>query len=193
MRMEMTDAKIGRSMKNAEIFMAAQFDLAVAAASVGRGAHGRHVRFDLDSRPHPLQAADDDHFIGFEALAHDPQATVEDAARRDGPILQLVVGAQHQDEILTLIGAHGAVFDEDGVVLAAAEQLDAGKHSGRELAVLVFEHCPGPDRPGADIELVVDEVHVAFVRKPLLVGEANFTGFLASRELGRSPSRANWL
>src|ERR1700748_724173 len=34
MRIEMTDAKIGRSIKNAEIFMAAQFDFAVAAVTV---------------------------------------------------------------------------------------------------------------------------------------------------------------
>ena len=45
--------------------------------------------------------------------------------------------------------------------------------------------------PVRDVELVVDEIHVALVRKSLLVGQARRAPDCAtSRELGRSPARA---
>src|SRR5580704_10560995 len=75
MRMASTAAKIGRSMKKAEIFIAASF----LVSPGGRGrcrvrlirAHGDELWCDLDARLHALSAAHDDDIPGLQAVAHD--------------------------------------------------------------------------------------------------------------------------
>src|SRR6186713_1612325 len=66
---ERTAAKIGRSMKNREMFM---------SGLRGQGRHRRGRRVDRallrrhhDARVHLLDAGDDDALVGSDALAHD--------------------------------------------------------------------------------------------------------------------------
>src|SRR5882724_3964596 len=94
MRIESTDAKIGRSMKKEEIFMTAR-------ASRARRhrwhalTHGYPFWRDHGSGPHPLQAVDDHDFTAFETLAYDPQ-TLQRAPELLRAILDLVSGPEHQ-------------------------------------------------------------------------------------------------
>ena len=128
MMIEITDAKIGRSMKKEEMFMSAQATSAVAASGIGAAPIVHHLRRDLHARAHALQSADHDDVARLQTLAHDAQS-VDAAPELDGPVFELVVGAEHEHELLALIGADRAILDQDGIVLAAAEQLHAREQS----------------------------------------------------------------
>src|SRR5580698_6740043 len=110
-----TVANIGRSMKNEEMF--------IACGSLRRGrravrAHRDSLRRHGDPGMHALRAVDHDHIPGFQAVAHDTQ-TVDYASQRDFAIFDLIVGAEQQHVLLTLIGVHRTIFDQDGGIFAA--------------------------------------------------------------------------
>src|ERR1700761_8346639 len=102
-----TEAKIGRSMKNDEIFMALRHALGRRVA-----AHGHPLRRNGDAGMHALRAVHDDDVARLQAFAHDAQA-VDHASERDLAILDLVVGSEQEHIFLTLIGVDRAVFDQD--------------------------------------------------------------------------------
>src|SRR5687768_5195791 len=131
--MEITDAKIGRSMKKEDMFMRAARSSAAAA--------GRHLPgygLDLHARAHSLQAADHDLFPRLQPLADHAQP-VDVAAQLHRAVLQRVFVPDDQHEALALIGADRAIVDEHGVVLGAAEQLHASKQTRREASLLVVQ------------------------------------------------------
>src|SRR5256885_10476760 len=76
-----TPAKIGRSMKNLERFMALRGRCRVTlgcgldiALQLGLGGHAHGLRLQERTRPHTLQAVDDDALAGLQAFGHHPQA-----------------------------------------------------------------------------------------------------------------------
>src|SRR5262249_28845943 len=113
--MAMTLAKIGRSMKNCE-------NIRTSAAREGSGPGGglgvACLRADLAARAGLLQALDD------EPLPR-PQALLDDAPaahlrpQLDGPALDRVVRAEHQEVIALLVGGEGTLGDEQRVLVDA--------------------------------------------------------------------------
>src|SRR5271156_2612769 len=80
-----TEAKIGRSMKNEEMFMALR-------RALGRRVHRYPLRCDGYAGMHALRAVHDDDIARLQALTHDAQA-VDHSSERDLTILDLVVGS----------------------------------------------------------------------------------------------------
>src|SRR5262249_58092881 len=174
--MEMTAAKIGRSMKKREMFIDSLVDsLGVewsgrrARSGLRRSRDGLLLGLDDDVGPRPLDALHDDAVVGRETLAYDPQAVVHRTAG-DLPVADLVVAVHHPDELLGLVALHGIVGNEQRLVSPAADEPESHEQSGREQAVGVGNDGALLDRPGAAVDLVVHEVHVALVREALLVG-----------------------
>src|SRR6478736_8727539 len=82
---ERTPAKIGRSMKKRERFMA--FSVRCGAGRGGRGLFGRGR--EEHARTHALHAIHDDELVGLEARGHDALA-VNGGAKRDLAVLGLL-------------------------------------------------------------------------------------------------------
>src|ERR1700727_2809259 len=112
--MARTVAKIGRSMKNEEIFMRT-LRCARRGGCSGRrvGTHAYTLRRNRNSRVHALRAVHDDHIAGLETLAHDTQA-IDHTAQFHLAVFDLVVGAEQQHVLLALIGIHSAIINENG-------------------------------------------------------------------------------
>src|ERR1700679_3677723 len=150
-RMARTVAKIGRSMKNEEIFMRAL--RCGRRAGRGRRRVGTHVhalRRNRESGVYALRAVHDDHIAGLEALAHHAQA-VDHAAEFHLAVFDLVVGAEQQHVFLALIGVHSTIVDQNGRILSAPEQLHPRKQAWCELTVLVLQHRARADGAGLRI------------------------------------------
>src|SRR5580658_4077037 len=162
-RIASTEAKIGRSMKNEEIFMAALRH----ALRRRVAAHGHPLRRHGEAGVHALRTVHDDDIARLQALAHDAQ-TVDHSSELDLAIFDFVIGSEQEHIFLALIGVHGAIVDQDRVVIVAPDELYAGEEPGGEQAVLVHEHGTRPDGAGLRIELVVDKIHRSRVRKSLL-------------------------
>src|SRR5262249_2973738 len=96
---------------------------------------------------------------------------VDDAAQLDRAIFEPVVRAEHEYISLILIGRDRAILDQDCFVLAAAEQLNPREEPGGEDALSVGEYRADANGAGRGVDLVVDEVDVALVRKSRFVGE----------------------
>src|SRR5437763_994028 len=148
MRIASTVAKIGRSMKNDEMFTAGLGCAGRCRRSAGCiGAHGHHLRSHGEAGMRALCTVHDHHVSGLQALAHDAQP-VKHAAELDASIRHLIVRLEHQDVFLILVGVDGTIVDQDGRVLVAPEQLNPGEHARRIQAVLVVENSPRPDGAG---------------------------------------------
>src|SRR6202042_1631288 len=96
-KMARTVAKIGRSMKNEEIFIAWALRCGRPAGRCRRrvGPHVYALRRNRDSRVHALRAVHDDHIAGLEALAHDAHA-VNHATELHLAVLDFVFRAEQQ-------------------------------------------------------------------------------------------------
>src|SRR6202042_889214 len=110
-----TVAKIGRSMKNEEIFIVRTLRCGRCAGRSGRrvGAHVYALRRNRDSGVHALRAVHDDHIAGLEALAHDAHA-VNHATELHLAVLDLVIRAEQQHVFLALIGIDGTIVNQNG-------------------------------------------------------------------------------
>ena len=109
-----TVAKIGRSMKNEEMFIAIRLSVAR-----GRGvrlgcAHGHPLRCDRDPGMHALRAVHHDDVAGFQPFAHDAQAVDHAAELRLLRYSILLSAPSTQHVLLILVGVDGAVVDQDG-------------------------------------------------------------------------------
>src|SRR5690606_20229704 len=134
----------------------------VVAHGDGLGRH-RHARHE-----HLLHAVHDHLVLRVEARLHHAQA-VDHPAQLHVLAHCGVVRPEHVDVLAVLVGEHGLVVDQLGLELAAALHLHAGEQAGGEHAVGVGQHRAGADGAGGRIDLVVDEVHRALVRKALFV------------------------
>src|ERR1700689_373139 len=117
-------AKIGRSMKNEEMFTRAQsLRRRRRGGCTGRdiaGGHRDRLWCHGDAWMYPLRPADDDNVSGLQSLAHDAQS-VDHSREFDPAIFDLVVGSQQQHVFLILIGVDRGIIDQDRRVLGAAE------------------------------------------------------------------------
>src|SRR5215216_6235094 len=109
-----TPAKIGRSIKNLERFMAAPvgpFELLLAEHGLRRVPHLAHrlsvhrhgFRRHQCTGPHALQSVDDDALAGCQAARHDAQA-VDECPERHLAVGRDVALVDHDHELLVLIG-----------------------------------------------------------------------------------------
>ena len=138
------------------------------AGALGEHGHGGGV--DAHAGPHALQAIDDDLLAGLEA-AGDHAVAVDQPAELDGAILDGAVGLDDQHELLVLVGADGAVGDDGGLIGGAADQLQPGEQPGGERWFGFGKTARARTVPLRGIQLVVEEVDVAFVREgPALAG-----------------------
>ena len=85
-----------------------------------------HRRVDLHAGPHALQAVDHDQLAGRQPLADDAQA-VDERPERDGPRLDLLVGADDQHEAAIEIGADRAILDEHARIRRACPADGGGR------------------------------------------------------------------
>src|SRR5277367_2187246 len=99
-----TVAKIGRSMKNEEIFIVRTLR-GGRRAGRGRsvGAHGYTLRSDRDSGVDALGAVHDNDVARLEALAYHAQA-IDYAPELDLAVFDLIVSTEHKHVLLTLVG-----------------------------------------------------------------------------------------
>src|SRR5258707_1219336 len=95
---EMTAAKIGRSMKKWERRMPGSRSIGVDVRSGGRCRRGaRWLRRNLCARPRAHQAVDDDVVVGCQALRYDAQA-IDDRPERDVFRAGDVLGVDRSEE-----------------------------------------------------------------------------------------------
>src|SRR5450830_365879 len=186
MKIDRTMAKRGRSMKKCEMSMAGRLSFFIGLGSFGRArwrtrrqrpamlVQLHHGRRDGRAGKGPQQAVHHHQFARLDAL--DGAHAIDQGARLDGPLFDDVVLADDEDHLAGLVGGNRPVADDDGRVLAAADQLDAGEQAGRIKPILVVEHGTPADRGGGGIETVVNEIHLASVRKTLFVGQAQVHG-----------------
>src|SRR3970040_329046 len=97
-RIDITAAKIGRSMKKWEIFIAAAFLLVRRA-----GLDLARLGLDLDAGTHAHQPVDDDVVVGLEAVADDPEAAFRRRAGGDDLEAHGAVGGHGVDDLPRLV------------------------------------------------------------------------------------------
>src|SRR5207342_3268394 len=103
-------------------------------AAAARFTHGDELRRHRHAGAHLLQAFHHDDVVHLQAFTHHAQA-IDERPELYGRVFDLVVRTDAQHELHALIGADRAVIDEQGVILAASDQLDASEHAWRETAV----------------------------------------------------------
>src|SRR6218665_1558319 len=168
MTIDRTPAKMGRSMKNLEMFMMKL--RAVLSRSSRRFAarHGGHVNGVFGhpfTRPYPLHAVDHDTVALAQASLDDAQAFVE-IAQAHLAVLDFVVRIDDKHELLRLVGADGHfVHHHCGPGFATAD-LHAGIQPRNERAVCVVECRTDANGPGCRVEPVVDGDHRAVAGVP---------------------------
>ena len=134
-----------------------------------------------------LQSVDDDDVGRYQTLLHHPQS-VDAHTQGNRPVLESAVGLQDQHEFLAEVIADSTLVDEYGVVAVIGDQLDACEQTGSEAAVLVVEDRAGMNGAAARVDLIVDEIQHAFVRKTLFADQAHehrTRGGAVSAPLGR--------
>src|SRR5260221_2286580 len=176
---ESTPAKIGRSIKNLEIFIALLpaidadcFLLETRCRQSRRAAsfHGHRFRRHHIVRAYALQAVDDDVFTFAQAAADNAQA-VDNGAQRDFAVVHLVVGIHHHHVFLVLVGADRLVIDQDGRFRRGAAGANARIHARCQFAVGVVENGADADGARGGVEPVVEGFEVALVRITLFAGQ----------------------
>src|SRR5258705_8354521 len=179
-----TPAKIGRSMKNLEIFMSRprrrcrvpRFALS-ACGDVARrrrlrligASHGDELRRKQRAWAHTLQSVHYDSLAGSETIRHPAQAVDEDAECHLA-VGGLVVGADHHDVFLVLVGADRAFVDHQGRLSLRLAHAQARELTRNETAFGIAEHRPHPHCSALGINLVVDKLHMAFEGRAIAGG-----------------------
>src|ERR1700693_6357245 len=157
---ETTAAKIGRSMKKWERRMRGSRSIGVDWRAGGRCRSGaRWVWRYLCAWPRPHQAIDDD------------AQAVNDRPERDVFRPRDVLGIDHQHELAHLLGPDGGVGHEQLILGRCSRHPNTRKHAGGEFSTRIGEHSAGADGAGGPIDGVVDEIHLALVRKRRLIEE----------------------
>src|SRR5262249_2237950 len=101
---EMTEAKIGRSMKKCAIFISRSLLVARLRAG-GRRRSALLLRVDRHARPDPGEPVHHDRVVGRQTGLDDALAAARELAERQVFRLHLVVGPQHEDELAYLLAA----------------------------------------------------------------------------------------
>src|SRR5579883_610968 len=193
MMIEMTVAKIGRSMKYREIMGGtsrflptrrwARRPTALGGIAAGqRGGHrGELLGLDYQTRTQLRQPADHHPLVQLEARrrflvgarlegADDAQTIFLERTGLHATILNLLLGIHDVNEFQSLVGADGAVDYQYGAVRGAKIEPDTDEHAREQFphsafGSFVVEDCPHRNRAGGGVDLVVDEVEFAAMRK----------------------------
>src|SRR2546427_2315366 len=131
----------------------------------GRPRRDLHLfRRDRGPRSHPLDPCDDHAILWVKTLANDAQAFVKPAGL-DAPVLHQAFLVEDPDEALRLVEQDGGVRQEDRRALSAAGEQQAGEEPRRKYEIGIRDKSAPDHRSGALVELVVHEIHVAFMQK----------------------------
>src|SRR5215472_1343545 len=135
-----TAAKIGRSIKKCERRMGRlRFSIGFEVGSRGRRrGGGRSLRRNLETRPRPHQAVDNDVVIRVEPFADNPQA-IDSRPERDVLCTCDVLGVHDEHELAHLFGGDGCLGYEQRGAWRCGSYLDARKHPRCEPAVKIGE------------------------------------------------------
>ena len=156
-RMAITLARIGRSMKNFEIIAPAYL------ASFGRkvGGHLLHLRLNLLSR-RGLQQAGDDDLILRRQPRKDAAHAVESLADRHLALLDDIVGVDDEDIAAALIGADRFFRHQHGID-RPQRHMHAHVIAGQKPELFVVEHAAHIQCAGRGIDVGRDIIDHAFV------------------------------
>ena len=130
------------------------------------------MRRDLAARYGELEAVDHDPVIRAQALLDHPQAVVQ-GADLDQALLDHVSLVDHQQVVAALVDAEGAIGHQEGVVGLADRDLDPDEQAGQENIVLVRDHAPRLQGPGALVDIARHEIERRFMGIAGLVLEAD--------------------
>src|SRR6266436_4374547 len=168
---ETTAAKIGRSMKKWERRIRGSRSIGVDVRAGGRCRSGaRLLRRDLCAWLSSHEAVDDDVVVGRQTLRDDAQA-IDDRPERDVFRPGDVLGVDHQHELAHLLDPDGGVGHEQLILGRCSRRPYTGKHAWREPSIRIGEHGARADGAGGAVDCVVDEIHLALVRKRRLIEE----------------------
>src|ERR1700730_2295922 len=152
-----TPAKIGRSMKNREMFMSGSRLGWLGSLRLREllACHWHDVRLDDVPRVNSLQPIDHD---GLARLHAGPDLGEAFVVRsfHDLPILGMVLGIDDQDKLARLVGQHRLFVDQNGRMGPARSHLDACVQTRYQHAIVVLKDRPHPDSARARIQRVVD-------------------------------------
>src|SRR6266446_906866 len=135
-----------------------------------RGSGARLLRRYLSTWARAHQAVDDDVVIGRQTLGDDAQAIDDRSERhvlRPGDIL----GVDYQHELAHLLDPDGGVRHEKRVLGRCSRHPNTREQAGRESSIRVGEDGARTDGARGAIDCVVDEIHLALVRKRRLIDE----------------------
>src|SRR5262245_45557229 len=170
-----TPAKIGRSIKNLDRFILFSEGRLSRSAIGGVGLrlrpriHRDLLRCDQRARPYALQSVDDDVLAWLQPGPDDPHA-VDERPECHLAILGLVVGADDQHELLVLVGADRALIDHHRWLGFDLPHAKAGELPGHQAALRIGERGAHPHGAAACIDLIVDELELAFVGRAIARG-----------------------
>ena len=148
----------------------------------------RGVRAYLGPDARALQAIDDHPVFRLQALADHAQAVIE-RTEHDRPRLHGIVVLDHEHDLARLIGRNGDIRQQQRFIGRAADQPDPAELPGQDRKILVRDHRAAAQRAGRDIQPVIEEIHLAVMRRLGLAGQRHLDGIGVSRELGRLPSK----
>ena len=134
----------------------------------GAGRAGVDIdRSDQLARPDAVQRADDDAVVRRQPVANGAQP-VNARAKDHRTVFDDVVPVQHQDEVSALIGADGALGDQQGLARRAQLKPHASEQARRQTAVRIGKHGANSHRSRASLDCVVDEVNLPAMREACL-------------------------
>ena len=106
----------------------------------------------------------------LRALADHAQAFVE-RPKRHRLGLDRVVVLDHEHDLARLVGRDRRVRQQQRFIGRAADQPHAAELARQDREILVRDHRAAAQRAGRDIEAVVEEIHLAFMRRLGLAGQ----------------------
>ena len=132
----------------------------------GRGRMRGHLGADAGA----LQAVDDHAVFRLQALADHAQAFVERPERHRLRLDRIVV-LDDEHDLARLVGRDRRIRQQQRLIRRAADQPDAAELAGQDREILVRDHRAAAQRAGRDIQAVVEEIHLAVMRRLGLAGQ----------------------
>ena len=128
------------------------------------------MRADLGADAGALQAVDDHAVLRLQPLADHAQALVE-RPERHRLCLHRVVVLDHENDLARLVGRDRRIRQQQRFIGRAADQPDAAELSRQDRQILVRDDRAAAQRAGRDIQPVVEEIHLAVMRRLGLAGQ----------------------
>ena len=121
-----------------------------------------------------------DHDAIFRSDAgNDRSQSAEKRTDTTGRTAHFVFFIDHQHIALALVVANRRIWHENRVIAPASRHRQPGKQARDEFARFIFQNSANPHRAGRRIDMVVDKIDHAFVRKAGFVSQLNVARHLA--------------